>query len=80
MRFDYGYSEVGNNPKSEPVVRASNVCVATIQSVELPPEEVIANVPAKPANSYQKEQFLWSIVETSASELTHEQKEAFLPC
>ena len=43
------------NTKSEPVVMAWNVCVATIESVELPPKEVIANVPAKPAKSKQKE-------------------------
>ena len=65
------------NPKSEPVVIASNVCVATIESVELPPDEVIANVPAKPANLKQKEEFRRGIVENSDPELSQKQKEAF---
>ena len=64
------------NPKSEPTVIPANTVIATIEEANQPSNEPVANVFAQPLTQ-DKEALLWTIVESSGTELTQSQKEQF---
>ena len=66
------------NPKPEMVVLSENVQVGTIESVDMPTQEIIANTSTTRGKANSKgDEFLWKIVEASGTELDTEKKEQF---
>lgn len=65
------------NPKPEPAVIPADMLVATIEEAAEPPnKKLVANVSTQPL-THGKEDQLWTIVESSGTELTQDQKEQF---
>ena len=66
------------NPGPETATLRPQSVVATLESVETPPENVVASVPTlAPTVDTAKAELLWEIVEQSSGELTSGEKEQF---